>query len=218
MAKEKLDTEVRQEQILEAALDLVSKKGMRGLNLSAVARRVGIVPSALYRHFENKDAIIDALLGLIESRLLGNVGAVKQEASDPLSRLERLLRRHVRMIRENAGIPRVVFSEEVYGASSQRKARVYELLQRYLGCVEEFFREAQQAGCVRSDLSARELSVMFLGLVQPAAILWHVSDGEFDVTRQAEKAWRVFSEAIRSGEKALKADAPAPQPKRGDPT
>lgn len=200
MAREKLDTEIRQEQILEAALDVVSRQGMKGLNVGAVARRVGLVPSALYRHFNNKDGIIDGMLGLIESRLLGNVAAVRQETKDPLSALELLLRRHVRLIRENAGIPRVVFSEEVYGANSLRKTQVYELLQKYLGRVAELFNEAQQNGLVRTDLSSDELSVMFLGLVQPAAILWHVSDGGFDVTRQAEKAWRVFREAISNGE------------------
>ncbi|MCC6698701.1 MAG: TetR/AcrR family transcriptional regulator [Candidatus Hydrogenedentes bacterium] len=144
--------------------------------------------------------MIDALLELIESRLVANVVAVRQETDDPLLALELLLRRHVRLIRENAGIPRIVFSEEVYGAKSQRKYRVHDLLRRYLGRVAEFFRESQQAGTVRTDLSPDELSVMFLGLVQPAAILWHVSDGGFDVTRQAEKAWGVFSEAIKNGE------------------
>lgn len=202
MAKQKLDTEIRQEQILEAALDVVSRKGMKGLNVGAVARRVGLVPSALYRHFENKDGIIDGLLGLIETRLLANVAAVRQETKDPLLALESLLRRHARLIRENAGLPRVVFSEEVYGASSDRKAQVHGLIQRFLGRVAEFFKEAQLSGRVRTDLSADELSVMFLGLVQPAAILWHVSDGGFDVTRQVEKAWRVFSESIQIGEHA----------------
>lgn len=196
MAKAKLGTEVRQEQILEAALDVVSRNGMKGLSIGAVARRVGLVPSALYRHFENKDGIIDALLGLIESRLVGNVAAVRQDTEDPVLALELLLKRHVRLIRENAGIPRIVFSEEVYGAKSQRKSRVHEILQHYLGHIAELFLEAQQAGTVRTDLSPGELSVMFLGLIQPAAILWHVSDGGFDVTRQAEKAWGLFSEAI----------------------
>jgi len=51
------------------------------------------------------------------------------------------------------------------------------------------------------------LSVMFLGLVQPAAILWHVSDGGFDVTRQADRAWRVFREVIQNGESGDRAKA-----------
>lgn len=196
MPREKVDTEIRQEQILQAALDVVSQKGMAGLSIGAVARRVGVVPSALYRHFKNKDSIIEGVLALIESRLLENINAVKQEAPAPLSALEALLRRHVRLIRENAGIPRVVFSEEVYGSGTSRRAQVQQLLQRYLDGIAAFFALAQQDGVIRQDLNPAELSVMFLGLIQPAAILWHVSDGGFDVTHQTEKAWRVFREAI----------------------
>ncbi|HOF41169.1 MAG TPA: TetR/AcrR family transcriptional regulator [Candidatus Hydrogenedentes bacterium] len=199
MARKKLATELRQEQILAAALEIVSAKGLRGLNMGAVARRVGIVPSALYRHFRDKEEILDGLLGLIEERLLAHVEAARQEAACPLTALEVLLKRHVGLIRENAGIPQVVFSEEVYGANSQRKARVYAILTRYLGEVEDLFAEAQCAGLVDPDLAPGDLSVMFLGLVQPAAILWHVSDGGFDVTRLTDRAWRVFTQAIRGG-------------------
>jgi len=199
MAREKLSTEVRQEQILAAALEIVSAKGMKGLNTGAVARRVGIVPYALYRHFRDKEQMLDGLLALIEERLLANVQAARRETACPLAALESLLKRHVRLIRENAGIPLVIFSEEVYGADSQRKTRVYRILQRYLERVEALFAEAQRAGLIREELVPGDLSVMFLGLVQPAAILWHVSDGGFDVTRQADRAWRVFVQAIRSG-------------------
>ncbi len=207
MAREKLDTETRQEQILLAALDVVSRKGMKGLNLGAVARRVGLVPSAIYRHFENKEGIIDGLLGLIESRLLANVTAASGDADEPLVALESLLKRHVSLIRENAGIPRLVFSEEVYGASSQRRARVHNLIQRYLDHVAAFFRDAQEAGNVRRDMLPGDLAVMFLGLVQPAAILWHISDGGFDATKHVEKAWRVFRETIEDGHDGRRRDA-----------
>ncbi len=197
MARERLGTEIRQEQILDAVLDLVSAKGMAGLSVGAVARRVGLVPSALYRHFDSKDQIIEALLGLIENRFLGNVVAVTQEFDDPIAALEQLLRRHVELVRENAGIPRIIFSEEVYVGHPARKARVYSLLTRYLGRVSKLIEEAQRRGAVRSDFAAEDLAVMFLGLVQPAAILWHVSDGAYDVTRAADQAWRLFREAIR---------------------
>ena len=196
MAHEKLNTKIRQEQILAAALDIVSTQGMNGLSIGAIARRVGLIPSAIYRHFDSKDCIIDALLALIESRLLANVVAARKESDAPLSALHILLRRHARLIRENAGIPRVVFSEEVYGANSARKHRVYELLQRYLEQVSTLFSEAQLGGAVRGDIKAAELAVMFLGLVQPSAILWHVSDGRFDVTRQVDQSWRLFCDAI----------------------
>ena len=196
MAHEKLNTKIRQDQILNAALEIVSAQGMKGLSIGGIARRIGLMPSAIYRHFDGKDNIIDALLGLIESRLLANVAAARKEADVPLAVLHVLLKMHARMIRENAGIPRVVFSEEVYGMNSTRKRRVYELLQGYLEHVATLFSEAQQAGAVRKDIRPSELSVMFLGLVQPPAILWHISDGGFDVTHQVDQAWRLFCDAI----------------------
>jgi hypothetical protein len=38
---------------------------------------------------------------------------------------------------------------------------------------------------------------MFLGLIQPGAILCHMSDSKFDVSKQAENAWEVFERTIR---------------------
>lgn len=198
MSVEKLDTEVRQEQIAQAALGLIASHGLRGLSVAGVARRVGLVPSAIYRHFKGKDEVLDAAIGHIQGRLLDNVRAVCEEAQDPLERLRLLLMRHIKLIRENQGIPRIVFSEDVYNGHPERKARVYGIIKRYVGEVEEIVRQGQRGGRIRPDLDPGAVSVMFLGLIQPAAILWHMSEGEFDVTKQAERAWKIFGEAVRT--------------------
>ncbi len=54
---------------------------------------------------------------------------------------------------------------------------------------------------------------MFIGLFQPAAFLWSLSDGGFDVTRQARDAWPVFRDALRSGA-SLSAPSPAAPARR----
>jgi AcrR family transcriptional regulator len=193
---EKLDTEIRQEQLAQAALALIAAHGLNGLSVARVARKVGLVPSAIYRHFAGKDALLDAVITLIRERLHGNVAAVMEQTPDPLERLRCLLLAHVRVIRENAGILRIVFSEELHRGQPERKARVYEMVSGYLNKVAAIVSQGQHEGCVRKDLDAASVAVMFLGLIQPAAILWHLSGGEFDVTRQVERAWPVFLSAI----------------------
>jgi hypothetical protein len=89
-------------------------------------------------------------------------------------------------------------SEEVYGGDPVRKGKLSAIIGGYLEEVRRIVEEGQQIGAIDPALDAAMLSVMFLGIVQPAAILWHLSDGGFDVTRHAEKAWRLFSEAIRT--------------------
>ncbi len=50
------------ERILAAALDMFSQKGYDGTNIRELASSLGLVKSALYRHFESKEAIWNALL------------------------------------------------------------------------------------------------------------------------------------------------------------
>jgi AcrR family transcriptional regulator len=134
---------------------------------------------------------------MVRDRLLENVQAVRAESADPFDRLRRLLDRHVKLIRENQALPRIVFSEEVYDGRPARRRAVFRTIQAYLDQVADIIQEGQAAGLVRTDLEPGTAAVMFLGLVQPAAILWHMSDGKFDVTRHTDRAWKVFAEALR---------------------
>jgi AcrR family transcriptional regulator len=196
MSEEKLHTGIRQEQIVLAALNLVATQGLKSLNVAAVARRIGLVPSAIYRHFRGKEEIIDAVLEHIRGMLLRNVDEVCEETSDSLERLRRLLFRHIQLIRENLTIPRIIFSEDVYGGRSGRKEMVYSIVSGYLSRVEDIIRQGQRAGRMDPEIDPKTVSVMFLGLVQPTALLWQISGGRFDATKQAEKGWKLFSRAI----------------------
>lgn len=50
------------QKIIEAALDLFSAQGFEATSLSQIASAVGIRKASLYGHFENKQAILDALV------------------------------------------------------------------------------------------------------------------------------------------------------------
>lgn len=196
MSLEKLDTRIRQQQIRLAALQLIATHGVARLSVGALARQVGLSPAAIYRHFKSKDDVLDAALDLIGEMLLDTVRAARTEGSGPLDALHRLLVRHLRLIRENSAIPRIVFSEEVFGGDPGRRARVHRILRTYLEAVAEIVAEGQKQGEVRADLAPDTAALLFLGIVQPAAILWHVSEGRFHATRHAELAWKLLLEAI----------------------
>ena len=67
-----------QDGITTAALELISNKGYNGLTMAALARSLGVAPSALYNHVASKD---DVLL-LVEDHLAAMVD-VSAFGSDP---------------------------------------------------------------------------------------------------------------------------------------
>ena len=196
MATEKLETEIRQEQITQAALGLVAAKGGVELSMAGVAQRLGLMPSAIYRHFKSKDEVLDATILHIRQRLMENVRAARVSTADPVECLRCLLDMHVKLVCENRGILHIVFSDSVYSGRPRRKRRMYRVIDGYLEQIAEIISQGQVRGRICQDQNSRALSVMFLGLIQPAVILWHMSDGEFDLNKHAENAWEVFHKSI----------------------
>ncbi len=198
MAEKKLDTQIRREQIAEAALGLVASQGLRRLSVAAVARRVGLVPSGIYRHFKNKDEILDAVLDRVEQRLLANVKASRDEHADALDCLKDVLMRHIQFLREGKviSVPRMVFSDNAHGDNPQRRRRILQVFGRYTGQVAEIVRLGQSQGRIRHDVDAQTVAMMLFGIIVPAGILWHLTEGGFDVTRHAQRAWKLFAAAV----------------------
>jgi AcrR family transcriptional regulator len=55
--------------ILDAALALVSDSGEEPLTIAAVAQKAGIADRTVYRHFETRDALIEAVWGRMQERV-----------------------------------------------------------------------------------------------------------------------------------------------------
>ena len=196
MAAEKQSREVRREQIAEAALEVIARHGTRSLSVGAVARRIGIVPSAIYRHFHGKDEILSPAIERMGERLLENAARAAAGKSGTIQRLRKLLQDHVLAIKEGYAGPRIVFAEGIDGGGISHRMEVYHVIRRYLDRVAEILRQGQKAGDLRGDLDPEATAVHFLGLIQPAATLWYLSAGRFDVALHAERSFAQFAESI----------------------
>jgi AcrR family transcriptional regulator len=80
--------ETRQ-QILVAARELFLEGGLNGVSMRAVGERVGISATALYRHFDDKDALLAALLSEAFTTFGGYLGRALGGRT-PLERFRRM--------------------------------------------------------------------------------------------------------------------------------
>jgi AcrR family transcriptional regulator len=71
------------QRLLAAAWKLFAAGGIDAVSLRRVAVKVGVTPMAIYRHFANKDALIDALVIDALDRWSGRLAAIDQD--EPLA-------------------------------------------------------------------------------------------------------------------------------------
>lgn len=67
--RQRLSREQRREQILQVALDTVTKRGVRGATLTNIAAGVGITYPALYAHFPSRKHLLLALIDDLFERI-----------------------------------------------------------------------------------------------------------------------------------------------------
>jgi AcrR family transcriptional regulator len=197
MRAAKKHTEIRQEQIARAALKLLGRKGWQHLSLAAIAKEVGVVTSAVYRHFTGKDELLDAVFDLVHQSFQNSLQAARNSTEDPVDCLHAVLRNHVELIRGGVHVPRIILSEDVFIGSARHRKRVQAIYRNYLGEIAGIIADGQRQGLIREETAAETLSVMWLGLVQSPAILWLLGHGDFDLQSHCESAWKLFVAILR---------------------
>lgn len=196
MRARKMDTDVRKLQITEAAMELVSEGGIGNLNIAGIAEKIGIVPSAVYRHFKNKEEILNAVLELLRKQLLSNVEKVELEASDAFSRLRFLLELHADLLKRNPVFPHIVFAHFSQSDHTKQLSSLNSTIRAYLEGIARIVEKGQHEGEIRSDIPARNAAIMFIGLILPVAMLHRLLGDKLDILKHLDVSWPVFMKGL----------------------
>ncbi|MCK5186716.1 MAG: TetR/AcrR family transcriptional regulator, partial [Deltaproteobacteria bacterium] len=81
--------------------------------------------------------------------------------------------------------------------NQELKAKLQKMIQGLLKGLTAIVERGQRQGRIRTDMESRRIAIMFLGLFQPSAFLYHLSGGKFDIIKQVDITWKMFSKAIQ---------------------
>ncbi|MCK8676944.1 TetR/AcrR family transcriptional regulator [Streptomyces lichenis] len=73
----------RRRAMVDAAIELFARQGVRGTGVAAIAERAGVTPSALIHHFGSKDGVVRAVLAEADRRALERL-SVRPDAEPTL--------------------------------------------------------------------------------------------------------------------------------------
>jgi AcrR family transcriptional regulator len=121
----------RKQRILTAAADLVARNGFSSVSMEDIGDAVGITASAIYRHYDSKNAVLVAMFDRVIDRLLSEGQQVAaDEQADPREALRRLIDGQIDFVVDDRDVAQVYFREianlsEADRRSLRRKQRLY---------------------------------------------------------------------------------------------
>jgi AcrR family transcriptional regulator len=166
--------DLRQQQILDAALACFSENGFHQTGMADIVRRSGLSHGAVYLYFQSKDDLIEAL-AVDRHRQEAMLNAAAQD-DDPIKALHALVRAYAQALTDPAGEPMRRVGVNGW-AEALRNARVHRDVVEGIdvprsviaGLIERAQRKGLIAGDLSADAIARTLVATFQGFVLQAA-------------------------------------------------
>jgi AcrR family transcriptional regulator len=155
----------RRDKILQAAAELVARRGYHAVSLADIGAAAGIVGSGVYRHFTSKSAILVALLDQVMARLLDNAAGIVASGQDDALVLDAVVADQVAFALDDRYLVRL-YQREVHTLPESDRRRLRRLQRHY---VEEWVHVLAGLRPELTDGQARAIVHAALGAIQSVA-------------------------------------------------
>jgi AcrR family transcriptional regulator len=123
--------------LVDAAIDLIAERGVRGFSLAEASRRVGVSAAAPYRHFADRDDLLAAVAVRALNVFTSMLEAEAVDTETPEQRLAAMTRAYVRFAAERRPLFETLFSSGIDKRRYPELKRAYEPVDAFLSSVGE---------------------------------------------------------------------------------
>lgn len=164
------------ERILSAALEMFSRNGYAGTNIRELTASLGLGKSSMYRHFESKEEIWNALLDEMVSYYDEHFGSAAHLPKIPDS-TEELIEMTMRMADFTIHDEKVVMTRKVLQIEQYRDERACALASKhFLTGLKEMFTSVFAAMIEKGLLKNDDPEMLALAYTAPISVLIHQCD------------------------------------------
>jgi TetR/AcrR family transcriptional regulator len=184
-----LPAEERRNVTVEAVIDLAGTMNPGDITTAAIAKHMHLTQGALFRHFPNKEAIWQAVMQWVATRLMARIDKAAAGIEEPLAAMQAMFQAHVAFVAEHPGAPRMLFGELQGAAMTPAKRLARALMAQYAVRLNDLILAAKQRGDLPADLDVEAATVLFIGTIQGLVMQALISG---DMGRMLTVAPRVF--------------------------
>ena len=181
------------ERILDAALEMFSQNGYAGTNIRELSASLGLVKSGIYKHFESKEEIWNALLDKMIAYYGERFGSAEHLPPVPDS-LEELVDMTMRMAGLTIRDEKIIMTRKLLSIEQFRDERARALATKHFltGLTVMFthvFTGMMDKGLLRKD----DPAMLAFAYTAPISALIHLCDREPEKTDEAIARIEAFS-------------------------
>ena len=176
---ERQSTDIRQEQIKQAVLEIIYTDGLKNLSTRNLANHIGMSEGSIFRHFKTKQDIILSIITDVQVEFIGQLHKIATSGTEPVSRLHEYLCATVKYLTVNKGITMLLFSEASHNNDAELKGRLQQVFNQQKQFVSKIILDGIASGIWDENVPVENIAMLYMGIPISLNIELVLSGGEF---------------------------------------
>ena len=157
-------TDIRQEQIKKAVLDIIADEGLQNISTRNLAKRIGLSEGAIFRHFPTKRDIIKGIMDDVANDLIGSLRNIVLKPEKAEDKLFKYLCQNVKYLKENRGITMLLFSEAAQLGDKELKEKLNQILYEQKQLIIKMVKDGISEGAWDKSVNAEDIAIIYMGI------------------------------------------------------
>ncbi len=157
-------TDIRQEQIKKAVLDIIADEGLQNISTRNLAKRIGLSEGAIFRHFPTKRDIIKGIMDDVANDLIGSLRNIVLKPEKAEDKLFKYLCQNVKYLKENRGITMLLFSEAAHLGDKELKEKLNQILYEQKQLIIKMVKDGISEGVWDKSVNAEDIAIIYMGI------------------------------------------------------
>jgi len=183
---------------VKTVVELAGEQNPSEITTAAIAKRMGLTQGALFRHFPNKDAILEAVVEWAAERLMTRIEKAARTEDSSLNALERMFMAHIDFIADHPGIPRMLFGELQRAEETAPKKVVQTLTRHYEERLYHLIEQGKSCGMIAPEIDSESAATLFIGTIQGLVMQSLIAGDVSQIKSNAPKVFAIYQRGLRS--------------------
>lgn len=184
----------RQEEIIIAAIYIIAEQSAQGLSMRNIANRVGVSEPALYRHFENKDDLLQKLIFYLTNYVNNTFQWQDDSDQSALEQLEESLGNTMKFFSDSWPFTTTLYATDMFFNKPELANELQSVNKTSIARINKILLRGQRDGNINKNIRSDQMAVVIFGAVRLLIERWKMSQRSFDLVEEWDNVW----EALRT--------------------
>jgi TetR/AcrR family fatty acid metabolism transcriptional regulator len=188
---------IRRESIIQAAIEVFSKKDFQTASISEIAQRASIADGTIYQYFRSKEDLFFSIPIEKTKEFCSQLELHLEGISGAINKIRKFVWYFLYFFKTNPEYGRILLLE-MRVSKSFVKTETYDFLKQSVSQVMNIIIEGQNEGVIRQDTDIYILRHLILGILEHMVCRWLLKGEKYDLLEHHQEVSQIVIDGLKA--------------------